>query len=101
VAANPLADETLAMYFLEVRNELLIEWLDGVGVEHEEGALRDDAPAEPPADAIEKAVDAFRSAGSDSGTEADPDRELLLRAFAAQDSIEWPALDSLIRDRIS
>jgi hypothetical protein len=101
VASNPLADETLAMYFLEVRNELLIEWLDAVGVEHEEGALRDDAPAEPPADAIEKAVDAFRSAGSDSGPEADPDRELLLRAFAAQGSIEWPALDSLIRDRIS
>ena len=26
----------------------------------------------------------------------DPDRELLLRAFAAQSAIDWPALDALL-----
>ena len=32
VAPNPVADELLAIYFLECRKELLIEWLDLIGV---------------------------------------------------------------------
>jgi hypothetical protein len=90
VAANPLADETLALYFLEVRKELLIEWLDTAGVGHEEGTLTEDAPVQPQPDALRKAVMKFRKAGDD------PDRELLLKAFAAQASIGWPLLDELI-----
>jgi hypothetical protein len=90
VASNPLADETLAMYFLECRKELLTEWLDTMGVEHEDGALKQDTPPEPDADSIRPAVDKFRSADDD------PDRLLLLRAFAAQTSVEWPTLEGLI-----
>lgn len=88
VAANPLADETLAMYFLEVRKDLLTEWLDAVGLEHEDGSLLEDAPGEPEAESLEAAVDKFRAADDD------PDRELLLRAFAAQGAVEWPALEA-------
>ena len=95
VAANPIADETLAMYFLEVRKELLIEWLDQIGVDHDEGALTEDSPEEPPSAAVKEAVGRFR------GPEDDPDRELLLRAFASQASIEWPALDALIADKLA
>jgi len=47
VAANPVADELLAIYFLECRKELLIQWLDGLGLAHDEGTLEDDAPAQP------------------------------------------------------
>jgi len=90
VAANPIADETLALYFLEVRKELLIEWLDTAGVGHEEGALTQDSPPQPEADVLREAVLKFRGASDD------PDRELLLRAFAAQGSIGWPVLDELI-----
>ena len=95
VAANPIADETLAMYFLEVRKELLIEWLDQIGIEHDEGSLTADSPEEPSAAALEEAIAKFRSADDD------PDRELLLRAFASQASIEWPTLDERIAEKLA
>ena len=95
VAANPMADETLALYFLEVRKELLVEWLDTAGVPHEDGALTEDSPAEPESDALHQAVEKFRKADQDD------DRELLLRAFAAQSSIEWLTLDALIGEKLS
>ncbi len=90
VAANALADELLAVYFLECRKPLLIEWLDLVGVAHEDGTLAEAAPAQPPQERLRKAVEAFRS------KRADPDRALLLRAFAAQEAVDWPALDALL-----
>lgn len=94
VAANPLADETLALYFLEVRKELLLEWLDTAGVAHEDGALAEDAPPQPEGDALREAVEGFRKAGDDA------DRELLLRAFSAQGAVEWPLLDELVAQKI-
>ena len=90
VAANPVADELLAVYFLECRKELLTEWLDLVGLAHKEGALEEDAPAEPPAAKLKDAVKKYMAADGDA------DRDLLLRAFAAQHAIEWPALDALL-----
>jgi hypothetical protein len=90
VAANPIADEVLAVYFIECRKELLIEWLDGVGVAHKDGTLEADAPPQPAEKKLRDAVARFRGAADD------PDRELLLKAFAAQDAIEWPVLDALL-----
>jgi hypothetical protein len=89
VSANLVADELLAIYFLECRKPLLLEWLDLVGLAHEDGTLKDERPAEPAAE-LAAAVAKYRGAGDD------PDRELLLRAFAAQSAIEWPALDALL-----
>jgi len=94
VASNPIADETLAMYFLEVRKELLIEWLDRIGIAHDEGMLTEDSPEEPPPASLDEAVQKFRSAADDT------DRELLLRAFASQASIEWPTLDERIAEKL-
>lgn len=88
VAANLVAGEVLAVYFLECRKELLVEWLDTLGLEHEEGTLAEDEPAAPPTAELEKAVKQFL------GKEDDPDRPLLLAAFAAQDAIEWPDLEA-------
>lgn len=90
VATNPIADEVLAVYFLECRKELLLEWLDTVGVEHTDGTLKVDAPAPPSEKKLRDAVASFRGASDDR------DRELLLRAFAAQDAVEWPVLDALL-----
>src|SRR5512147_1630056 len=39
IASDPVAEEMLAVYFLECRNELLVEWLDALGLEHEKGTL--------------------------------------------------------------
>lgn len=96
VAANQLAEEMLAVYFLHCRKDLLVEWLDLIGLAHEDGALKDESPAEPEAAKLEGAVQTFRGA-----SEHTDDRELLLRAFAAQDAIEWPVLDALVSGRPS
>ena len=90
VASDPVASEVLAVYFLECRCKLLVEWLDTLGLEHEEGTLKSDTPP-PPADAqLHSAVDAFLA------VDDDPDRRLLLGAFAAQEAIAWPVLDELL-----
>jgi len=93
VMANPVADELLAVYFLECRKPLLIEWLDGVGLAHDDGTLEVDTPEQPDAKQLEAAVDAFLAKDDDL------DRDLLLRAFAAQAAIEWPLLDARFEER--
>lgn len=90
VATNPVADELLAVYFLECRKELLTEWLDLLGLEHEEGSLKDDEPSEPEEQKLAASLETYRAADDD------PDRELLLLAFAAQAVIEWPRLDAAL-----
>ena len=90
VAADPVASEVLAVYFLKSRNELLCEWLDALGLEHEEGVLEADAPDQPPKAELDKHVEAFLGDGSDA------DRSLLLSAFAAQDAIDWPDLEARV-----
>jgi hypothetical protein len=92
VAANPVADEILAVYFLECRKDLLLEWLDLVGLAHEDGALEDDMPEQPERAKLEEAVKSYRSKDDDS------ERELLLGAFAAQAAVEWPVLDALLEE---
>jgi len=90
VNASALAEEILAIYFLEGRTELLTEWLDLLGIEHEDGVLKADAPSQPDPSDLAKHVATLRE------KDDDPDRLLLLRAFAAQSAIDWPALDELI-----
>jgi hypothetical protein len=87
-AAAAIAEEVLAAYFLEVRRDLLTEWLDALGIEHENGVLKQDHPQEPARETIASAVAKFR------GGEGAEDRQLLLEAFAAQSAVEWPALDA-------
>jgi hypothetical protein len=90
VSSAPVAEEMLAVYFLECREDLLVEWLDLVGLKHEKGALEEASPAEPAEAELDTHVKAFRE------KDEDPDRELLLQAFAAQASIDWPVLDGLL-----
>jgi len=92
VAANELAEEVLAAYFLQSRKPLLLEWLDAVGVEHDEGVLREDAPPAPPREQLEAAVAQFRE-----GDQA-ADRELLLQSFSSQSAVDWPDLRALLEE---
>ena len=97
VAASVVAEELLAVYFLDCRKELLVEWLDAVGLEHEEGTLKQDTPACPAAGKLAAAVERFRAAAGSEGESGDlAERELLLRAFAAQTAVDWPALEKLL-----
>jgi hypothetical protein len=96
VAASAVAEELLAVYFLDCRKELLVEWLDAVGLEHEDGTLKADPPC-PEAKKLAKAVERFRGAAGGDGDPGDrAERELLLRAFAAQTAVDWPALEKLL-----
>lgn len=90
VAAAPIAEEVLAAYFLELRRELLVEWLDVLGIEHENGILKNEDPQAPAEDVLAAAVAKFRAG------EGAEDRQLLLEAFAAQGAVDWPALDALL-----
>ena len=90
VNADSLAEEILAVYFLEGRPEVLSEWLDTIGVRHEDGILQEDTPAQPEEGKLKDAVTRFRSAGDEW------DRELLLQAFSSQSAVEWPALEALL-----
>lgn len=92
-SSNALAEELLAVYFLKCRLDLLGEWLDLLGLEHEEGILKADVVTSPPEAELKEKVAKFRAAS------ADEDRELLLQAFAAQTAIHWPALDELIEKK--
>jgi len=90
VASNIVAEEMLAIYFLECRRPLLVEWLDAVGLPHEEGVLKDERPAQPDAAKLGEAAASFL-------TGEEPEiRRLLLLSFSAQGPIEWPALDALL-----
>ncbi len=90
VGANAAAEELLATYFLDCRKPLLVEWLDHLGLEHEDGILQGADPTQPEPEKLREAVASFRAG------EQSEDRELLLRAFAAQSAIDWPALDALV-----
>ena len=93
VAAKSLAEEILAVYFLECRKELLIEWLDATKTEHEEGTLKAEQPAEPDGEELAAAATTFLD------KDDDPDRDLLLRAFSAQSAVDWPKLEALLETR--
>ena len=84
------AEEMLAIYFLECRRPLLVEWLDAVGLPHEEGVLKDERPEQPDAAKLGEAAASFLA-----GDEPEI-RRLLLLSFSAQGPIEWPALDALL-----
>lgn len=94
VQSSQLAEEVLAVYFVKCRVDLLSEWLDAVGLAHEEGILTDDEIVAPEASELEKKVAEFRDASDDE------DRELLLRTFSAQAAIDWPVLDALVESRL-
>lgn len=90
VASGALAEEVLAAYFLECRKKVLVAWLDRLGLEHEDGVLKEESPACPADEKLAKAVAGFLGRSKDS------DRPLVLAAFAAQSAIDWPALDALV-----
>lgn len=90
IAANEIAEQVLAVYFTECRNDLLVEWLDMIGVEHDAGTLTEDAPSQPKPGVMRAAVERFQTG------EGAEERVLLLHAFAAQSSIDWPDLDALL-----
>ena len=90
MASNGVAEEILAVYFLECHRPLLVEWLDAVGLAHEDGILKDEMPAQPDEEKLREAAERYLS-GEEPET-----RRLCLCAFSAQEPIEWPVLDAIL-----
>jgi hypothetical protein len=87
-------EEMLAVYFLECRNELLVEWLDAiVPLEHERARRK--ATRRPQYARRRRSSPSASRTTARSDQYADrADRELLLAGgFSAQSSIEWPELE--------
>ena len=84
------AGDILATFFMSCRGELVVELLDALGLEHDEGVLTRRDPPEPSAERLQTVVAEFRQ-GEDPLL-----RALLLKAFAAQAAIEWPLLDEMV-----
>ena len=74
--------------------QMMIPVLDGwrseTGGQFELVLEDDEEPAQPDEAKLRGAVESYR------GVDDDPDRPLLLQAFAAQDAIRWPVLDELL-----
>jgi uncharacterized protein (DUF58 family) len=91
-SAAAAAEQILAEYFLSAHRPLLVELLDGLGVQHEEGELQELSPPCPEPSKLRQGVQRFRK-----GEEPEL-RELLLRAFAAQSAISWPPLEEMLEE---
>lgn len=84
------AAEILPAFFMERYSKDVIELLDLLGVEHEDGVLKGDVPKAPTDAKLKTAVNKFRKG------ENPVMRELLLKTFASQSAVDWPALDALL-----
>lgn len=98
-AASDVGEEMLAIFFLECRRPLLVEWLDATGVAHQDGVLQDETVPEPEPEALRAAFAKFVAGGGDGAEDAAAfERRLLLTAFGAQSSVDWPTLDALLAE---
>jgi hypothetical protein len=84
------AGEILPAFFLERYAKEIVELLDALGLEHEEGVLKETAPKPPAKGKLVKAVEQFRKG------ENPVMRTILLKTFAAQSAIDWPDLDAML-----
>ena len=89
---DQVAGTLLYVYHMERQKPLLTKFLDALGVEHEDGQIKDEM--EPPAkEALEKAVDALF---------AECDRKdvlLYLETLLAQDAVTWGPLAEILEAR--
>ncbi len=89
-ASAGVAEEVLASYFLDHHKDLLIELLDTLAIEHEEGLLNQDSPPCPNKKTLQKVKSQFLKGDHPER------RQLLLESFAAQSAIDWPDLEALL-----
>jgi hypothetical protein len=84
------AGDVLAAFFLEQYSKEVSELLDALGVEHEDGALKQAAPPQPAKKKLDTVVKKFL------GGEKPLIRSVLVKTFAAQSAVDWPALDAVM-----
>jgi len=82
--------EILATYLMEKHKDELGELLDLLKIEHDEGSLKATNPPQPEEKLIKSATKKFLAG------EKPAFRSVILKAFAGQSAIDWPALDEMV-----
>ncbi len=87
---EPLSFNFLCHWLIDTQTELLVAWLDALGIPHDgQGVVETFPPAPSPA-ALKKALDAVLA-------KFDPKTvSIYLRTFNEIDGVGWPELDNLI-----
>jgi len=89
--------ETVAAHLLQIwlvgaHGKLLCEFLDGLGIKHDENGTIEELPAAPKKEALRKVIDTLL---------ASHDRAIVavyLHAFQALDEKGWPSLDEVLAE---
>jgi len=89
-ANEDLAAEILQTYILQGHEKLVCDFLDVLQISHDGKGLVDMLPAEPPSEAIDKAVDKLLA------THAPGAVRLYLHLFVQMDIADWPYLKNLL-----
>lgn len=87
--SNEIGEQVISLYFMQGQQAMLIQFLDDLGIEHEEGTI-EDLPETLEGEKIKAAMDRL--------FEAFPDEEvaLYLQIFAFQSDGDYPELDEII-----
>ena len=85
-----LAAQLLQIWLVSQQTKLLCEFLDSLGIAHDENGTVESIPADPGSEAVQKAVDQVL-ANHDQETVA-----IYLHAFQALDEEGWPTLATML-----
>lgn len=88
--SDGVCEHLLQLWLLKAHQELLVKFLDGVGIEHDGEGAADDLPDEIDAKKLKQTVDALR-------TEYDPEVvRVYLHTFQLQKADGWEVINELI-----
>lgn len=89
-AAEPIAANLIQMWLMGEQSALLCDFLDALGIAHDERGGIEELPSSPPADKLRAAVDTVLSKHP-AGTVA-----VYLQSFQSMDIAGWPALAEIL-----
>jgi len=90
-ASDAIAAHILQIWLVGQHSKLLCDFLDGLGIKHDENGTIEQLPAEPPREALEKTI-------NDLLQKHDPETvAVYLHAFQAMDDTGWTTLDEILQ----
>jgi hypothetical protein len=89
---DALSAQLLQIWLVSQQSKLLCDFLDSLGISHDENGTVDTIPADPGSEALEKAVSTLLS-NHDAETVA-----IYLNAFQALDENGWPTLEKMLAE---
>lgn len=88
-----IAAHLLQIWLVAAHKGVLIDFLDALGIAHDENGTIDTLPPSPPKEELQRAVQALFDKGHDPAVVA-----VYLHAFQALDDVGWPPLDEVLAE---